>query len=90
MLSRTGVEFANLAKDLEEVFTAGGVSRARRSSTIPSIPLTERAVSTGLTYVLRFDGSYQGGRAAGVGISIEVEGQQPFVKFSVPLSVLDA
>lgn len=89
-MQRTGVEMANLARDLESVFTSGGVSRARRSSTLPSIPLRERAVPNGATYVLRFDGSYQGGNAAGVGISIEFEGQQPFAQFSVPLSVLDA
>lgn len=40
--------------------------------------------------MLRFDGSFQGGQAAGVGITLEYAGCLPFAKFAVPLTVLGA
>lgn len=60
LLSRSGGELAALATDIEAVFAMGGTTRARRGA-MPVIPLSQRVASDSASFVLRFDGSYQGG-----------------------------
>lgn len=90
LLSRTSVELASLSTDLLALMDSGTTSRARRQSSLPTLPLDSRVDIGRETFVLRFDGSYQGGRSAGIGITLEIQGHPPFATFSTPLSVCDA